>query len=129
MRARLDAPFDLATMAKSAGLSSRQFERLFDRITGESPRGFLRRLRIERAAVRLRETRASILDIGLEADFESHEAFTRAFRQRFGQTPASYRRLTSANLQPRARAQLWQLALAGGLRRHLEAPIPRPVTR
>ena len=120
LRNHLDEPLDLSVMAREAGFSPRQLERVFARVTGETPRGFLRRLRIERAAVRLRFTKGSILTIGVEAGFESHEAFTRAFRQRFGQTPAAYRGLTSANLQPRDRAQRWQLALAGGLRRYLE---------
>ena len=119
-REHLDEPLDLAALARSAGLSPRQLERVFVRITGETPRGFLRRLRIERAATRLRASDASILTIGIEAGFESHEAFTRAFRWRFGQTPSVYRGLTSANFLPRPRAELWRLTLAGGLRRHLE---------
>ncbi|HEV3409039.1 MAG TPA: helix-turn-helix transcriptional regulator, partial [Chthoniobacterales bacterium] len=87
---------------------------------GESPRAYVRRLRLERAAVRLQKARASILTVAVEAGFQSHEAFTRVFRQRFGHTPAAYRRLGSTTAQPRARAKLWQHIAASALRPYLE---------
>lgn len=121
LRAELDAPLALSALARSAGFSARQFERVFARLIGETPRAMLRRLRLERAARRLRTSKASILHLGLEAGYESHAAFTRAFRGRFGHTPAAWRGLTSDGLQPRDREQFWQLAFAGGLRSYLEA--------
>jgi len=116
----LDDPIDSAALATLAGLSPRQLERVFTRTMGESPRAHARRLRLERAAVRLRTSRSTILTIAVEAGFQSHAAFTRVFRQRFGHTPVAYRRLVVATVQPRVRAQLWQLIIAGGLRRHVE---------
>jgi AraC-like DNA-binding protein len=120
----LDDPIDGAFMARLAGLSARQLGRVFTRTVGESPRAYVRRLRLERAAVRLRTTPARILTVAVEAGFESHEAFTRAFRDRFGNTPQAYRRLGQANAQPRSRAVLWQLAVGGALRRHVEGHGP-----
>jgi transcriptional regulator GlxA family with amidase domain len=117
--ARLDDPVDLPALAKVAGLSPRQLERVFTRTTGETPSGYARRLRLERAAVRLRTTRTTILAIAIEAGFESHAAFARMFRARIGHTPLEYRRLQNVTVQPRARAQLWQLAGAA-LRQHVE---------
>lgn len=116
----LDDAIDSAVLAKLAGLSPRQLERVFTRAVGETPRAFVRRLRLERAAVQLRAADSSILTIAVEAGFESHEAFTRAFRQRFARTPAAYRRLARANQAPSARAHFWRLALASGLRPHIE---------
>ena len=115
----LDEPIDLVALAKVAGLSPRQLERVFTRTFGETPAAYARRLRLERAAGRLRSTRATILTTALEAGAESHEAFTRMFRARFGHTPAEFRRLESVTLQPRTRARLWQLAGAA-LRQHVE---------
>jgi AraC family transcriptional regulator len=120
----LDEDLDLVALGKIAGLSPRQLERVFGRTMGESLPGHVRRLRLERAAVRLRHSRASILTIALESGFQSHEAFTRAFRQRFGHTPAGYRRLQTTAAPPRARAQLWQLIAASGLRPYVEAQEP-----
>ncbi|HUR56105.1 MAG TPA: helix-turn-helix domain-containing protein, partial [Opitutaceae bacterium] len=96
LAAHLDEPIDSAVLARLAGLSPRQLERVFKRTTGESPRAHVRRLRLERAAVRLRTTPARIITVAVEAGFESHEAFTRAFRARFGHTPQAYRRLAHA---------------------------------
>ena len=115
----LDERVDVAALAKIASLSPRQLERVFTRTIGEMPAAYARRLRLERAAIQLRTTPATILTIAVEAGFESHEAFTRMFRARFGHTPAGYRRLANSTLQPRARAGLWQLAGAA-LRQHVE---------
>ncbi len=87
LREQLDEPIDSAAVTKLAGLSLRQLERIFERTVGESPVAYVRRLRLERAAACLRTARATILTISLEAGFESHAAFTRAFRKRFGETP------------------------------------------
>ncbi len=119
LAAHLDEPIDCAKLAAIARLSARQLERVFARIVGETPAAHARRLRIERAAVRLRNSRASILEIAIGAGFESHEAFTRVFRLRFGVTPASYRKQQRASMQPRVRAQLWQLT-AAAVRQHVE---------
>jgi AraC family transcriptional regulator len=59
---------------------------------GETPKQFTLRLRIDHAAATLVSSRASILDIALECGFESHEAFCRAFRRRFGVSPSDYRK-------------------------------------
>jgi AraC family transcriptional regulator len=129
LREHLDEPIDAGALGKLAGLSARQLERVFARTIGESPRAHVRRLRLERAAVRLRKSRASILTIALEAGFESHEAFTRKFRERFGHSPSAYRQLAMANAAPRLRGQIWQIALAGGLRRHIESNPVRAASR
>lgn len=128
LRDHLDAAVDIAALARLGGLSPRQFERIFVRVMGESPRALARRLRLERAAERLRTTRRSILAIALEAGWESHAAFTRIFRQRFGQTPAAYRGAQLKTTQPRDRAKLWQAVVAAGLRRHVEGAL-RPADR
>ncbi len=120
LRDHLDEQLDVEALARLAGVSPRQLDRLFTRLFGESPRACLRRLRLERAARQLRLTRRSILSIALDAGYDSHESFTRSFARRFGHSPAEYRRLPEANLQPQNRGEYWRLALAGGLRRHVE---------
>ncbi len=125
----LDEPPDGPALARLAGVSPRQLERVFARTFGESPRACLRRLRLERAARRLRTARRGILVIALEAGFSSHEAFTRSFKRRFGHTPAAYRALPGLGLSPRGRPALWRLALATGLRRHMESADDPSATR
>lgn len=120
LAAEFDDPPDLPRLAALAGLSPAQLERVFLRAYGESVRACGRRLRLERAARALRTSRRPILDLALEAGFGSHEAFTRAFRRRFGHTPDAFRNLPRAPALPRRRRELWQTALAVGLRRHVE---------
>jgi hypothetical protein len=47
---------------------------------------------LERAAYRMITTRAPLIDIAVEAGYGSHEAFTRAFKQAYGEAPATWRK-------------------------------------
>jgi AraC family transcriptional regulator len=75
-------------------------------VLGETPKQFTLRLRVDRAAVALLSSERSILDIALTYGFESHEAFCRAFRRRFGTTPSAYRKRGLAGPEVRAHAEL-----------------------
>jgi len=88
----LDETLPLAELARVACFSPYHFHRVFKGMTGESVAEYVRRLRMERAAERLKLGSETILAIALEAGFESHEAFTRSFRSVFGQTPSCFRR-------------------------------------
>ncbi len=88
----LDQDHTLAAMAKAYGASPFQFHRQFFSAVGETPRQHVERLRLERAAYLLAVTEARIVDIALTVGFDSHEAFTRAFRRWEGRSPSVYRR-------------------------------------
>jgi len=60
---RIDNPPDFRQLAANAFLSAYHFHRIFDAMVGESPRELARRLRLERAAHRLRDTDSAILEI------------------------------------------------------------------
>lgn len=108
---RHDLP-DVAALARRAGLSVRQFERVYYQMFGESVRACFARLRLERAAVQLRTTRRRIQTLAMEAGFTSRDAFCRRFQERFGLSPALYRGLPRISRQPGRRLSLWQQALA-----------------
>jgi AraC family transcriptional regulator len=59
---------------------------------GESLGNHVRRLRLERAAWRLKLTDMPVVQIALEAGYETHETFTRAFRRNFGMSPTQFRK-------------------------------------
>ena len=92
IQSHLDEELAPEELASVAGFSLHHFHRVFRGITGESVMGFVRRLRLERAAQRLRFGRKPVTRVAFEAGYGSHEAFTRAFRARFGQAPSEYRR-------------------------------------
>jgi AraC-like DNA-binding protein len=81
---------DLAALAE---LSVSQLERQFSRVFQLSPRRFLVKLRIERAA-ELLEGPASVASIAQACGYADHSAFTRQFHAIVGVTPREYRRLT-----------------------------------
>src|SRR3982751_6498547 len=59
----------------------------------ETPVAMRRRLLLERAAWQLSRTQLTVTEIGLNANYGSLEAFTRAFRKAFRVSPSLYRRM------------------------------------
>jgi AraC family transcriptional regulator len=82
----------LADVARAAGVSSFHLSRLFQAATGWSVIRYLRMRRLSQAAAALAAGATEILDVALSAGYGSHEAFTRAFRDAFGQTPEDVRK-------------------------------------
>lgn len=88
----LDDALDLEALARSACLSPFHFHRVFRGMAGETPLELTRRLRLERAAWRLKEERQQpITEIAFDAGYETHEAFTRAFRACYSTSPSGFR--------------------------------------
>jgi AraC family transcriptional regulator len=96
MRDRLDADLTLAALAHAFGASPFQFHRRFSKAVGETPRQHVERRRLERAAYLLAVTDRRVLDIALDVGFDSHEAFSRAFRRGLGRAPMVWRREAKA---------------------------------
>jgi AraC family transcriptional regulator len=95
----LDDPLRLEQLAALSCLSPHHFHHVFTGMMGESVASHVRRLRLERSASRLKHTRLSVTEIAFEAGYETHEAFTRAFRQAFNASPAAYRRINTPPLE------------------------------
>ena len=85
----------LAALAEVAGVSRFHFARQFRLRTGESPLGYVRRMRIERAKELLRRPRLRIAVVAQTLGFADQSHFTRAFQSSVGMTPARYARLQS----------------------------------
>lgn len=82
----------IADVAAAAGMSLHHFHRLFLAEMGEPPAAFLRRLRLDAAALRLQWTDEPGVEIAQAFRYDSRSAFIRAFGRRFGTTPAEFRR-------------------------------------
>ncbi len=90
--AEVDGDFkSLADLAAEDGRSPFHLQRLFRAEVGESPLQFSRRVRLQRAAASLLVTRKSVLEVALDAGFDSHEGFSRAFRAKFDIAPRKFR--------------------------------------
>jgi AraC family transcriptional regulator len=90
----LDEALDLEELARVACFSSFHFHRVFAAMTGETIADHVRRLRLERAAMELRSGAKQVIQLALDAGYEAHEAFTRAFKAAYGVSPAELRRAT-----------------------------------
>src|SRR6185437_10783194 len=101
LEARHDGPLSPAELARAAHFSLHHFHRIFRAQLGVTVMQHVRRLRLERAARHLRASDRRVLEVALDARYESHEAFTRAFVDRFGVTPSDFRD------QPSARLSAW----------------------
>lgn len=88
----LTKPTSVEDAAKVAGYSRHHFSRTFLAVTGLTPISYLRKRRVSEAARELVTTSRRILDIALDYQFGSQEAFTRSFRREFGVNPGFYRR-------------------------------------
>ncbi len=94
MADNLDEPLSAAQLARHAGLSVRQVERLFLRHLNMTPGRYYSGLRLERARELLRQTNLPILDIAVATGFASHSYFAQSYRQHFGRPPSEERRTT-----------------------------------
>src|SRR5450432_3006294 len=83
----------LGEIAAMGGISRFHMVRAFGAATGLSVMRYVRARRLSEAARALANGAPDILSLALEADYGSHEAFTRAFRDRFGVTPEAVRAL------------------------------------
>jgi AraC family transcriptional regulator len=88
----LDQELDLRALARVAHFSAFHFHRVFLSWTGETLGDYLRRRRLEIAAIRLAgQPKLSILNVAVSVGFGSTEAFARAFKTRFGCTASAWR--------------------------------------
>ena len=93
IRHHITEPLCRETLAEVAGFSVPHFHRIFTAHIGESAISYVRRLRLERAARKLRMGAVDITEVALAAGYDTHAAFSKAFRQQFGLSPSEFRQL------------------------------------
>ena len=127
----LDQALDLTALASGAGLSPLYFHRIFRGIVGETPLELHRRLRLERAASRLASSGVPVTSVAFEAGYETHESFTRAFREAYSLSPSDFRARSRALDRACARTQCELAARSGvhfenSLRKRLSLSLTEP---
>lgn len=96
IQGHLDEAISLDELAGVAHFSPYHFHRVFQGMVGEGVMEHVRRLRLERAAQRLKLTDQTIIRIAFDAGYETHESFTRAFTAMFGEAPSRFREIHAA---------------------------------
>ena len=93
IRTHITEPLDRGRLADVAGFSVPHFHRIFTAHVGESAISYVRRIRLERAARKLRMGAVDITEVALAAGYDTHAAFSKAFKQHFGLSPSEFRQL------------------------------------
>ena len=89
----LDDDLDLEALSGVAAYSKYHFHRQFTATFGLSVHRYVQLARMKRASYRLAYRDAeSVTEIAMDAGYDAPDAFARAFRQRCGQSPSSFRR-------------------------------------
>jgi AraC family transcriptional regulator len=89
----LDEDLDLNTLSSIAAYSKYHFHRQFTAIFGLSVHRYIQLARMKRASYWLAYGDAqSVTDMAMDSGYDAPDAFARAFRQRFGQSPSSFRK-------------------------------------
>jgi AraC family transcriptional regulator len=91
IESHLAGALTLDEIAGVAGISRFHMVRAFAAATGLPVMRYVRARRLTEAARALAGGAPDILKLALDADYGSHEAFTRAFRDHFGVTPEAVR--------------------------------------
>lgn len=94
IESHLAEPMTLDEIAEISGVSRFHIVRAFAAAVGLPVMRYVRARRLTEAARSLAKGAPDILSLALEADYGSHEAFTRAFRDHFGTTPEAVRAAT-----------------------------------
>ena len=85
------APHSLASMAALAGMSRSSFAERFPQVYGESPLGFVQRVRLRHAAALLATTDLPVKVVAGSVGHASRSHFSRSFRAAYGVDPRAYR--------------------------------------
>lgn len=85
------AELSVDSLAQQVALSRSAFSERFNRLVGEAPKPYLQRWRLEKAKRALRDNSLSTYAIALQSGYSSEAAFSKAFKQKFGDPPGKYR--------------------------------------
>jgi transcriptional regulator GlxA family with amidase domain len=103
MEETIESRLSCAELAREAGISTRQLERLFARYLACSPTRYYLMLRLERARDLLRQTSEPVLSIALACGFVSASHFSKSYSEQYGHTPSDERRLGRSPAAPAER--------------------------
>ncbi len=100
MENNLEDPLSPSLLAKQAGLSTRQLERLFRRYLDRSPKRYYLELRLKKARSLLLQTDMSVINVALACGFSSPSHFSKCYRAFYGRTPYRERGVPAVEAGP-----------------------------
>lgn len=100
IESNLKTDINVLEVSREVCYSLYHFIRLFQSITGFSPKNYIQQRRLSEAAIELRNTNKKITDIAYDYQFGSPESFSRAFRKHFNINPTEVRKGFSLTTLP-----------------------------
>ncbi len=82
----------LVDLSKVSSYSPWHSYRLFRKYVGITPAEYIRKIRLSKSAMRLKNEKVKVIDVAFDLGFCSAEGYTRAFYKEFGMTPIEYAR-------------------------------------
>ena len=86
----LEEDITMGDLSKASLFSPWYSYRLFRKYTNLTPTEYIRRLRLSKSALRLKNENCRIIDIAYELGFGSVDGYQRAFLREFGYNPSEY---------------------------------------
>jgi AraC-like DNA-binding protein len=86
----IDEDISIEDLANEVSFSTSYSRKLFYKHLGMTPAVYIRRLKLSKSALRLRDEKCHILDVAYDMGFGSVDGYQRAFRREFGCNPKEY---------------------------------------
>lgn len=100
MERATEDPITLGQIARQAGISRRQIERLFQQYLATTPLRYYLGLRLAKARQLLNSTNMTVLDVAIACGFVSASHFTACFKKQYGVSPSQVRRNAGTRRMP-----------------------------
>lgn len=100
MNEHLDEDISLDSLAERANLTPNYVSMLFKEATNVHVGEYLTRIRLEKAANLLRDTKATVSEISLQVGYRYSQYFSRKFKAKYGVTPLQYRQASTGEREP-----------------------------
>ena len=90
IREHVQEEIRIEDLAEASAFSPWYARRLFQKYLNMTPAVYIRRLKLSKSALRLRDEKVTVLDVALDMGFGSVDGYQRAFRREFGCNPKEY---------------------------------------
>ncbi len=90
--AHITQEISLVQLAEAAHFSPWYSARIFKELTGYAPADYIRKLKLSKSALRLRDEQVKIIDVAFDLGFTSVDGYQRAFRKEYACNPKEYSR-------------------------------------
>lgn len=91
-----DSDFNVTSLQETLGLGSKLLYRKVKQMTGKTPVEFIRHIRMQHAAVLLREGKFSVSEVMYMVGYSNSSYFSKCFQKAYGISPADYSRKSAA---------------------------------